>query len=148
MFAFGALGFIAIALIAIFVRPWLSEVTVSASTEGAHVGQGFETLLNRHTILLSALSLIGGLIIYGYLGMYPSFLRTHLGYSPQAAGNVMAFFGFGVLASVAGGAIGDRLPARVLLPSRISWRWRDRLWPFPRAFKFRAYRPGCLFSGG
>jgi hypothetical protein len=28
----------------------------------------------------------------------------------------MAFFGFGVLASVAGGAIGDRLPARVLLP--------------------------------
>ncbi len=74
-------------------------------------------MLNRHTILLSVLSLIGGLIIYGYLGMYPSYLRTHLGYSPQAAGNVMAFFGFGVLASIAGGAIGDRLPARVLLPA-------------------------------
>jgi predicted MFS family arabinose efflux permease len=116
MFAFGALGFIAIALIAIFVRPWLSEAAASAYAESSTSGQGSETLLNRHTILLSILSLIGGLIIYGYLGMYPSFLRTHFGYSPQAAGNVMAFFGFGVLASVAGGAIGDRLPARVLLP--------------------------------
>jgi len=36
--------------------------------------------------LLTAMSLLGGLVIYGYLGLYPTFLREGLGYSPQRAG--------------------------------------------------------------
>lgn len=76
---------------------------------------GAEKLLNRETILLGVLSVLGGLVIYGYLGMYPSFLRSQLHYSPVQAGHVMGYFGFGVLASVLGGALGDRISPRLLL---------------------------------
>jgi MFS transporter, DHA1 family, inner membrane transport protein len=61
------------------------------------------------------MSLIGGLVIYGYLGMYPTFLREGLHYSSTAAGTVMGVYGLGALASIAGGWLGDRCSPRLLL---------------------------------
>jgi predicted MFS family arabinose efflux permease len=55
------------------------------------------------------------MVIYGYLGMYPTFLREHLGFSPAVTGGVMSAYGLGVFASIAGGWIGDRLSARRVL---------------------------------
>jgi len=115
MMVFGLLGFVAIALILAAVRPWFSEaraVTRDGQARGAAVA---DTLWNRNTVLLTALSLIAGLIIYGYLGMYPTFLREHLGFTPAMTGRVMSAYGFGVFASIAGGWLGDRLSARKVL---------------------------------
>ena len=61
------------------------------------------------------MSLIGGLVMYGYLGMYPTFLREGLQYSPATAGTVMSFFGLGALASIGGGWLGDRFSPRIVL---------------------------------
>jgi sugar phosphate permease len=61
------------------------------------------------------MSLLGGLVIYGYLGLYPTFLREALGYSPARAGLVMSLYGLGALASIAGGWIGDRGSPRLVL---------------------------------
>jgi MFS transporter, DHA1 family, inner membrane transport protein len=61
------------------------------------------------------MSLIGGLVIYGYLGMYPTFLREALHYTPAAAGAVVGAFGLGALGSVAGGWLGDRSSPRQVL---------------------------------
>ncbi|MFX0590959.1 MFS transporter, partial [Glaesserella parasuis] len=57
----------------------------------------------------------GGLCIYGYLGMYPTFLREHLHYTPADTGRVMSIFGFGVFASIFGGWLGDRFHPKLVL---------------------------------
>jgi predicted MFS family arabinose efflux permease len=113
MVVFGALGFVAMAVIAVTVDPSMTE------REGAttiHVDDGgAATLGNRNTILLTVMSLLGGLVIYGFLGMYPTFLREGLGYAPTTAGSIMGLYGLGALASIAGGWIGDRGSPRLVL---------------------------------
>jgi MFS transporter, DHA1 family, inner membrane transport protein len=113
MVVFGMLGVVAIVLIQVAVRPWLTEARGFAdSVRQMHAA---ETLLNHNTVILTLLSLIGGMVIYGYLGMYPTFLREHLGFSPAVTGNVMSAYGLGALASMAGGWVGDRLSPRLVL---------------------------------
>jgi len=113
MVSFGILGFLAILVIALSVDSWFTEGDTPIS-ERADRG-GAPTLVNRNTILLTLMSLIGGLVIYGYLGMYPTFLLESLKYSPTAAGTVMSFYGLGTLGSIAGGMFGDRFSPTVVL---------------------------------
>jgi predicted MFS family arabinose efflux permease len=110
---FALLGFVAIAMIAFTVRPWFTE-TDSAASARINLG-GASKLLNRNTILLTVMSVIGGLVIYGYLGMYPTFLREGLRYSPSTAGSVMSLYGLGALVSIGGGWLGDRFSPRIVL---------------------------------
>jgi DHA1 family inner membrane transport protein len=113
MIAFGLLGYLMIGLIALTVRPWFSEAHRAADARTN--SSGATTLLNRNTVLLTILSIIGGLVLFGYSGMYPTFLREDLRYSPQAAGVVMSFYGVGALVSIAGGWLGDRFSPRLVL---------------------------------
>lgn len=113
MAVFGVAGLVMIAAVAAIVRPWFSETRRAAEAK-ADAG-GAPTLLNRNTVLLTALSIIQGLVLYGYLGMYPTFLRESLHYAPRTAGLVMGFFGLGALFSIAGGWLGDRLSPRLVL---------------------------------
>jgi predicted MFS family arabinose efflux permease len=113
MIVFGALGFLAMAAIALTVRPWFSEtqrvIQARADLSGA------PTLLNRNTIVLTAMSMVGGLVVYSYLGMYPTFLREVLNYQPTTAGLAASFYGFGALVSIGTGWLGDRFsPRRVM----------------------------------
>ena len=112
MVVFGVLGFVVMAVIAVSVDP---SMTGRDGAAVAHADGGAVTLGNRNTILLTAMSLLGGLVIYGYLGMYPTFLREGLGYSPTAAGSVMGLYGLGALTSIGGGWIGDRGSPRLVL---------------------------------
>jgi MFS transporter, DHA1 family, inner membrane transport protein len=113
MIFFGLLGGLAMVLIALVVRPWFSEAQGS-SHEPTGL-RGAPRLLNRNTVLLTSMSLIGGLVIYGYLGMYPTFLREGLHYTPTAAGAIIGAFGLGALGSLAGGWLGDRFSPRYVL---------------------------------
>ena len=110
---FGLGGIVAIAAIALAVRPWLTE-TRDQRGDGGHRG-GARSLANRNTIILTCMSLTGGLVFYGYLGMYPTFLREHLHFSSRDAGFVMSMYGFGGLTSMAGGWAGDRFSPRAVL---------------------------------
>jgi len=113
MLLFGCLGWLAIVVVALTVKPSFTEMR-SSSNEQAALG-GATTVFNRNTILLTLMSLIGGLVIYGYLGMYPTFLREGLHYSSTAAGGVMGAFGIGAMGSIVGGWLGDRWSPRPLL---------------------------------
>src|SRR3989454_12195725 len=62
MVFFGGLGFIAIAAISLTVRPWFTESKASAG-DRADSG-GAPTLMNRNTILLSAMRVISGFVLY------------------------------------------------------------------------------------
>lgn len=110
---FGAAGFVAIIVVWLAVRPWFSEKLVTS--EEVRASRGAPVLLNRNTVILTVLSVLFGLINYAYLGLYPTFLREALKYTPERTGSVMAIYGLGVLASIFGGWLGDKFsPRRVL----------------------------------
>ena len=113
MIAFGALGFAMIVVSAVSVRPWFSETRRAAQAE-ADV-RGAPSLRNRNSVILTILSVIAGLVLYGFTGMYATYLREGLHYTPKAAGFVQSFYGAGALLSIFGGWVGDRFPPRVVL---------------------------------
>lgn len=113
MLAFGLFGFATLVLIVLFVRSWFTETRRTAQAR-ADAG-GASTLLNRNSILLTILSMIHGLIMYGFLGMYTLYLREGLHYAPRAAAGVIGFFGVGALGSIFCGWLGDRMPPRAVL---------------------------------
>ncbi|OWW20648.1 MFS transporter [Noviherbaspirillum denitrificans] len=110
---FGLIGFISMAIIALMVSRRLTEATASVQAQGN--SDGAANLMNRNTIILTVMSMIGGMVIYGYLGMYPTYLREQLHFAPTTTGGVMSMYGLGVFASIFGGWLGDRLPPRLLL---------------------------------
>jgi len=113
MLVFAVLGFAAMVVIAAAVDASSTERDGAVALHGGDGGAA--TLRNRNTILLTVMSLFGGLVIYGYLGLYPTFLREGLGYTPQRAGLVMSVYGLGALMSIGGGWIGDRGSPRLVL---------------------------------
>ncbi len=113
MLAFGLFGFGTLVLILFFVRSWFSE-TRRAAQARADAG-GASTLLNRNSVLLTILSMLHGLSMYGFLGLYPLYLREGLHFPPGTAGGVYKFFGVGALASILCGWLGDRFSPRVVL---------------------------------
>jgi sugar phosphate permease len=115
--AFGASGLVALALIAIFVKPWFTEAQDS-NLIGAtdHLEQGAAgSIWSREPLILAAATTFAGLAIYGYLGLYPTFLREALGFTPKQAGLAVSFYGLGALLSLLGGWLGDKYGSRKLL---------------------------------
>jgi MFS transporter, DHA1 family, inner membrane transport protein len=115
MIIFGVIGLGMMALIAAVVRPRLSETNTAKQREATLSTGGAATLRNLNTCVLVILSIIFGLALYGYLGMYPTFLREQLHYAPADAGRVMSIYGLGVLVSVVSGWLGDRFSPRIIL---------------------------------
>ncbi|HET7889152.1 MAG TPA: MFS transporter [Bradyrhizobium sp.] len=113
MIIYGVIGLAMMILIAAVVRPALSE---SKGWDDAGVTTGGAASLNNlNTIVLAALSVLFGLALYGYLGMYPTFLREALHYPPPDAGKVMSIYGLGVLVSLFTGWLGDQFSPRLVL---------------------------------
>jgi predicted MFS family arabinose efflux permease len=95
------------------VRSWFSEARHAARL---NVGTGgADSLNNRNTLILTALSVIYGLGVYGFLGLYPTFLREALHLSPAQAGAVIKFFGAGSLLAYFGGMLADRLSSKLVI---------------------------------
>ena len=113
---FGTAGFVILVLVLATVRPWLTEAKGIAEDGGpALEDSGADSLLRRNPILLAAATVFAGLAIYAYLGLYPTYLRDELGYSPSAAGLALSMYGLGALFSLFGGWMGDRFDFRKLL---------------------------------
>jgi MFS transporter, DHA1 family, inner membrane transport protein len=113
MIIYGVIGLAMMVLIAAVVRPHLSE---AKGEENAKLSTGGAASLNNlNTIVLATLSVLFGLALYGYLGMYPTFLREQLHYAPPDAGRVMSIYGLGVLVSLFTGWLGDRFSPRIVL---------------------------------
>ena len=113
MVVFGVTCIAVAILVALFVRAWFTE-TKGATQHGDATG-GADSLMNRNTIILSILSALYGLIVYGFLGLYPTFLREVLKLTPAEAGGIMPFFGLGSLLSFFAGQLGDRFPVKLVL---------------------------------
>ncbi len=113
MLIFGFTGIVLAIAIAIFVRPWFSEVKPAAK----HLvdSGGADTLKNRNTIILTMMSALYGMVIYGFLGTYPSFILTVLELTHAEMGAIMMWFGVGGLTSYYGGKLGDKFSSKSVL---------------------------------
>jgi MFS transporter, DHA1 family, inner membrane transport protein len=113
MVVFGLVGIVLAILSALLVRAWFTE-TKGATVHREHTG-GADSLLNRNTIIFSILSVLYGLTVYGYIGLYPTFLRDVLQLTPAQVGGIMPFFGLGSLTAFFAGQVGDRYPTKIVL---------------------------------
>ncbi|MCL6593589.1 MAG: MFS transporter, partial [Alicyclobacillus sp.] len=106
---FGLIGGGIMLVTVVCVRTWLTEVKADsvdlADSPDAHLAP---TVWARTPVVLAVATVFAGLAIYGYLGLYPTYLREALGFSPGAAGLAVSFYGFGALLSLIGGWLGDR----------------------------------------
>ena len=87
MYIFGAVGIALVFAVFFFIKPWFSEV--QAPKKVIQDSGGADSWNNFNTKLLILMSGLYGMVIYGYLGSYPSFLRTVVELSATQVGTVV-----------------------------------------------------------
>jgi MFS family permease len=121
--AFGIAGLPALILIVLFVRSWLTEaappsgpqLAATAARPDRDQDNAATSLTARRPVLLALATVFTGLSIYGYLGLYPTYLRESVNFTPVQAGRCASFYGLGALVSLIGGWLGDKYNYRKLL---------------------------------
>lgn len=113
---FGILGFVFCVLIAVLVTRSFSEVRepVAAERRPSFTSKAElpATLFNRNVNLVSLTNVVVGLATFGYVGLYPTFLKTVLHFTPAQAGFAASLYGIGAIAGLPAGWIGDRVRQR------------------------------------
>ena len=113
-YVYALLGLVFVVLIAVLVRRTFTERVEDTGDKG--VVKSFDhvpaALYNRNIRLLALVAVVVGLAMYGYLGLYPTFLREHLHFSTQQAGFAASMFGLGALVGIPAGWLGDRFNQR------------------------------------
>ncbi|MBZ7927728.1 MFS transporter [Ensifer adhaerens] len=113
--SYGLMGLPLGLLIILGVRGWFTEADVARELLPRGHDKASERGWTSSTVILAIASMLGGLVIYGYLGLYPTFLRDALGFEPAEAAFAIGCYGLGALTSIVGGWIGDRFDHRKLL---------------------------------
>ena len=112
---FGLSG-LSIALIAAFtVSRRMTERAAGATSSSRSYDYMPAKPYNRNSIALAVASTVGDVILYGFLGLYPTFLMSQLGLTIAQSALALSFVGFGGFAGLLGGWIGDRVDQRNLL---------------------------------
>jgi MFS family permease len=110
---FGLVGAAAMAMVWIWVQPWFSESKENEQHDTRTTGFGprgvNDTIWNPTTITLAVASICAGVAVYGFSGLYPTYLRNELGFTPAQAALVMSAIGIGGFVAPLCGWLGDRL---------------------------------------
>jgi MFS family permease len=114
---YGILGFVFLVLIWALIRKRFTEqVEGSSELQRAltydHVP---ERLLNRNVIALGVTAAVVGLAMYGFIGLYPTFLQTKLGFNLSDAGFAASMFGLGAMVGLPAGYLSDKINQRTVL---------------------------------
>lgn len=108
-YLYGGIGFFIILLIALLIRHSFTERKEGAgdviARDFSHIPEG---LLTRNLVLLAIVAGVVGLAMYGYIGLYPTFLQEELGFTQLEAGTAASMFGLGALLGIPAGFVGDR----------------------------------------
>jgi MFS family permease len=108
LYVYGGIGLAGAILLQLLVSKRFTEQVLEREERAgeAHIP---EKLINRNTVLVALASIGGGLAGFGYLGLYPTFLRTSLHFSLQEAGAAASMYGAGALMGIVCGFLGDRI---------------------------------------
>lgn len=113
MVAFGAIGIVAAILVWVGVRSSFTEQR-SSSEKVHHIG-GATKFLSRNPLILGVITVLFGLIDFGYIGMYASFTIEHLGFTSTEAAFAVGLSGLAAFASPLGGWLADKLAPRIVI---------------------------------
>ncbi|GGP00459.1 MFS transporter [Wenjunlia tyrosinilytica] len=113
---FGLLGLAIAAVMTFSLHKGLTEGTASGAGEVVAECEHLpDTPYNRNTILLAVASAAGGLVFYGFLGLYPTYLRETLHFSVGQGALATSLVGAGAAMSLPSGWLGDRFDQRKVL---------------------------------
>lgn len=113
---YGLLGLVLTAVVWVGVSRRFTEqverTTPSGAATFAHVPA---KLYNRNLLLLALTAGVVGVTMYGYIGLYPTFLQEQLGFSSGNAAFAASMFGIGALMGLPAGWLGDRFNQRTIM---------------------------------
>ena len=158
LYIYGVLGLIFIPIIALAVSKKFTEKVELSSSESAEEeidARMPERFFNRNMIITILTAAAVGLVMFGYIGLYPTFLQQVLGFEPATAGFAASMFGVGALMGIPAGYLGDRLNQRwVIIMALVGVTIVSYLLfnvaksPFPHyvlSFLFGTFASGFLF---
>jgi MFS family permease len=110
LYVYGGIGLVAVLAMFLLVprrfSEWRTGEIGTVVDDERHIP---ERLVNRNTMLVALVAVTGGIAGFGYLGLYPTFLRTELGFSVEQAGAAASMFGAGALMGLLCGYLADRI---------------------------------------
>jgi MFS family permease len=116
-FLYGAIGFVFVAVIAVFVsKRFTEQIEPDDHAAAIDIRSAVpEKFLNRNLLVLGGTAALVGVAMYGFIGLYPSFLQNQLGYDLSQAGTIASMFGLGAMMGLPAGFLLDRLNLRYVL---------------------------------
>jgi MFS family permease len=113
LYIYGVIGLIgAVLVLALIPKRFTEQVVERAGGENEdHIP---DTLINRNTVLVAIASISGGLAGFGYLGLYPTYLRTALHFTIEQTGAAASMYGAGALMGLLCGYLADRVSQKYL----------------------------------
>jgi MFS family permease len=114
---YGLIGLVFVALVAAVIRKTFTEqkeIVVAAGPQ-LRVDHVPARLYNRNVLLLGLTAVVVGMSMYGYIGLYPTFLISHVGLSGAQASLAASMFGLGALFGIPAGWLGDRVNQRTVM---------------------------------
>jgi MFS family permease len=114
---YGLIGIGFIVLVAVGVRKSFTEREDNAGAAGPALRMGNvpAILYNRNVLLLGLTAVVVGISMYGYIGLYPTFLISKLHLGTGQASLAASMFGLGALMGIPAGWLGDRFNQRVVM---------------------------------
>lgn len=114
---YGLIGLAFVVIVALVIRKAFTEREEVALASGPrlrvdHLPQG---LYHRNVLLLMLTAVVIGVSMYGYIGLYPTFLENKLGFGTGQASLGAAMFGLGAILGIPAGWLGDRLDQRAVM---------------------------------
>jgi MFS family permease len=157
-FVFGLAGLVMAAVLLVAVPRGMSEAV--AGRAGPADPKVYDHVpaspYNRSALGLGIASAVSGLVFYGFLGLYPTFLREQLGFGAGEAAVAASLVGFGAMTALPVGWLADRMDQRVLLAvgfvgsavtALLAYRVADGVAAqYALAFLMGAFASGVLFT--
>jgi MFS family permease len=114
---YGLIGLAFCVLIAVVIRKSFTERQEVAGDVDRRLDIGHvpPRLYNRNIVMLGLTAVAVGISMYGYIGLYPTFLVKELHWSSGQAALAASMFGLGALLGIPAGWLGDRVNQRVLM---------------------------------
>jgi MFS family permease len=116
LFVYGVVGLVGAVVTLLLVPKRFTEQYAEAAQTGVDAYRHIpDRIINRNTVLVGLTLVCGGIAGYGYLGLYPTFLRTQLHFSMEATGAAASMYGAGALMGIVCGYLADRVNQKWLM---------------------------------
>jgi MFS family permease len=114
LIVYGVLGLVIMVLSRLIVSPKLTEHRDEAMNPATPEANDLipRGIVNRNVIVCAIISVTLGISGYGFIGLYPTFLRTELGFTVAQAGFAASLFGIGAFFGIPAGYLADRFSQR------------------------------------